>query len=82
MRETTTTTTKIYYSLLGMKPDITHYNDGLLDYLLMAGSLTLVLGTILTVIICYYLCYYRKKKRGKMQADNIMIMHNGQYTFL
>ena len=51
-----------------MKPDIKHYNDGLdlLDYLLMGSILTLVLGTILTVITSYYFCYYRKKKRGKI----------------
>ena len=62
-----TTTTKSYCLLLGMKADIKHHNDGLLDYLLMGGSLTLVLGTILTVITSYYFCYYRKKRRGKMQ---------------
>ena len=62
-----------------MKPDIKqHHDDGLIDYLLMSGSLTLVLVTILTVITSYYFCYYRKKMRGKMQAD--MNVHNGQYT--
>ena len=40
-------------------------HDGLLDYLLMGGSLTLVLGTIITVITSYYFCYYRKKRRGE-----------------
>ena len=52
-----------------MTPDVKDrpYHDGLLDYLLMGGSLTLVLGTIITVVTSYYLCYYRKKKRGKMQ---------------
>ena len=42
-------------------------HDSLINYLLMGGSVTLVLGTIITVITSYYLCYYRKKKRGKMQ---------------
>ena len=64
------------FVLLGMTPESESPDpdvkdrpdhDGLLDYLLMGGSLTLVLGTIITVITSYYLCYYRKKKRGKMQ---------------
>ena len=77
----TTTTTKTYCLLLGMKPDIKHHNDGqLLDYLLMGGSLTLVLGTIITVITSYYFCYYREKKRGKMQAD--MKVYSGQCALI
>jgi hypothetical protein len=39
-------------------PDTKGLPDGLLDYLLMGGSLSFVLGTIITVIISYYCCYY------------------------
>ena len=64
-----------------MKLDIEqHHDDGLIDYLLMGGSLTLVVFTILTVITGYYFCYYRKKTRGKTQAD--MNVHCGQYALL
>ena len=62
-----------------MKPDIKqHHDDGLIDYLLMGGSLTVVLVTIFTVITGYYCCYYRKKMRGKIQTD--VSVHSGQYT--
>ena len=55
-------------------------HDGLLDYLLMGGSLTLVLGTIITVITSYYFCYYRKKKRGKVQnVDYDKKVHGDQF---
>ena len=68
--------------LLGMTPDIKEHPDpdGLLDYLLMGGSLTLVLGTIITVITSYYFCYYKKKKRGKVQnVDYHKKVHGDQF---
>ena len=48
---------------IGMNPK---FNDGLTDYLLMGGSLTLVLCNIVVILSGYYFCYYRKKKRGKI----------------
>ena len=55
---------KDYCLQLDVKPDIEVHDDGLLDYLLMGGSLTLVLGTIVTITTGMYISYYRKRRKG------------------
>ena len=55
---------KDYCLQLDVKRDIEVHDDGLLDYLLMGGSLTLVLGTIVIITTGMCIFYCRKRRKG------------------